>query len=340
MLSQPNHRGEKLFVATASQSKARAEAVLPAQASEDVSYLLHRFTKEELSRSPFGEAKDYLPSAKVDWVVHVEFPPTVVLRKTNIVSIFNKEWMNKHDRPTVFGFSPDTQGWTFVSAGGVPENYTRLQIAWKMRPFNKDGAITEQQFEQYRVAVENAGSKLKASRVHTDLSPLDAANRSAALIELTESCDQGIDVVLQAPKGQIFDGKTIWDVMLCLGLRWGDMDLFHWENPGIPGDDHLFSVWTSTPPGYFFPERIAAGEVKTVDLAFGFSIPRTFQPEFLFDSMMKAVGYAQKRLGGSLVNVDVSSFSEDAARSRIRNVVNELRIAGFEPGADDILYLI
>jgi hypothetical protein len=56
--------------------------------------------------------------------------------------------------------------------------------------------------------------------------------------------------------------------------------------------------------------------------------------------MMKAVHYAQKRLGGRLIDVDGSPFSEDAARSKIRNVVNKLRTAGFEPGAHDTLYLI
>src|SRR5262249_15826044 len=134
--------------------------------------------------------------------------------------------------------------------------------------------------------------------------------------------------------------KAIWDVMLCLGLQWGDMDLFHWENPGIHGDDHLFSVWTSTPPGYFFPEEIAADRVQSHDLIFGFSIPRTFQPELIFDSMTKAIRYAQKRLGGRLVDIEGNPFSEQTELSKIRNVVKQLRNAGFEPGTSDTHYLI
>ena len=99
-------------------------------------------------------------------------------------------------------------------------------------------------------------------------------------------------------------------------------------------------MWTTTPPGYFFPERIAAGQVQTADIAFGFSIARTFQPEMIFDTMMKAVHYAQKRMGGILVNVDGSPFSEVVARSEIRSLVKRLSSAGFEPGTDDTLYLI
>jgi len=90
MTGQSNFGEGGVFEATASQSKARAEAVLPSQGSEDVSHLLRAFTAEELSRPAFDEDKDYLPNRKVDWVVHVDFPPTVVLRKANIASIFNQ----------------------------------------------------------------------------------------------------------------------------------------------------------------------------------------------------------------------------------------------------------
>jgi cell division protein ZipA len=340
MAGHPNFGRDEFFVAAAGQSQARAEAVLPSQGSEDASDLLRKFTADELSRPAFDEDRDYLPNVKVDWVVHVDYSPLVALRRSKIESIFNAAWLSRNGGPTVFGFAPEIERWTFVSAGGAPEIYSRLQIAWKMRPIGKDMTITKQQFEQYQVRVERAASKLEATRVWTDLSAIEAEKRSAALIELAASCGQGIDMILQAPKGGTFDGKVIWDVMLCLGLRWGDMDLFHWENPGIPGDDHLFSVWTSTPPGYFFPEEIAAGRVRTADLAFGFSIARTFQPEVIFDSMMKAVHYTQKRLGGTLMNVDRSPFSEDVARLEIRSLVKRLRSDGFEPGTDDTLYLI
>ena len=54
--------------------------------------------------------------------------------------------------------------------------------------------------------------------------------------------DVNVSIRLAAPDGTLFDGRDIWDVMLCLGLPWGDMDLFHWNNPSDHGDDHLFSV--------------------------------------------------------------------------------------------------
>src|ERR1043165_9791516 len=111
MAGQSNFGKEDFIVATASESNARAEAVLPSQGSEDVSDLLRTFTPDELSRPAFNEDKDFLPNGKVDWVVHVDFPPTIVLRKAEMASIFNTDWLNSHDRPTVFGFSPDIERW-------------------------------------------------------------------------------------------------------------------------------------------------------------------------------------------------------------------------------------
>lgn len=55
---------------------------------------------------------------------------------------------------------------------------------------------------------------------------------------------------------------------------------------------------------------------------------------------MRAVRYAQQRLGGRLVATGGSPLSEDAPRSEIRSVVGTPRAAGFEPGEDDTLYLI
>ena len=95
------------------------------------------------------------------------------------------------------------------------------------------------------------------------------------LQQLKLATDDQVVLVLRAPTGKQFDGKLIWDVMKCLKLRWGDMDCFHWRNPSSFGDDYLFSVETSTSPGYFLPEEISADRVHVDDLVFVYSVPRS-----------------------------------------------------------------
>ena len=137
-----------------------------------------------------------------------------------------------------------------------------------------------------------------------------------------------------------YEGRDIWDVMLCLGLRWGDMDVFHWVNPSGLGDDYFFSVSTSTPPGYFFPEEIAAGKVRVDDLVFGFSAPRCSQPGQVFESMVRAVQYTQKRLGGTIIDETGSDARpwKDTAEDSIRWSKNS-KSNGFTPGSNSALRL-
>ena len=150
-------------------------------------------------------------------------------------------------------------------------------------------------------------------------------------------CNREISVVLTAPEGRSYEGREIWDVMLCLGLHWGDMDIFHWDNQSDAGDDFLFSVWTSTSPGYFFPEQVAAGRVHVRDFVFGFSLPRSGDPHSVFTSMMQAVKYAQKRLGGKITDGDGLPVDEQATLRQIDAMVEQMKKAGFAPGEGSTL---
>src|SRR5260370_30191308 len=127
--------------------------------------------------------------------------------------------------------------------------------------------------------------------------------------------------------------------MLCLGLNWGDMDCFQWNNPSESGDDHFFWVSTSTPPGYFLPEQIAADRVHVEDLVFEFSVPRSAAPVQVFDAMVKVVEYCQKRLGGTIVGETRSNADLPAIRDRVVETERKLREEGFVPGSEDSLRL-
>ncbi|WP_233198929.1 MULTISPECIES: cell division protein ZipA C-terminal FtsZ-binding domain-containing protein [Pirellulaceae] len=130
----------------------------------------------------------------------------------------------------------------------------------------------------------------------------------------------------------------MWDVMLYLGLTWGDMDCFHWINPTGIGDDYYFSVETSTPPGYFLPEEIAAGRLQTQDLAFLFSLPRAAAPSTIAERMRKAVEYVQSRLGGEIVYmIDDEEVDFDSAMQEIKRIEAELTEQGFPPGSEAAL---
>ena len=126
---------------------------------------------------------------------------------------------------------------------------------------------------------------------------------------------------------------------MSLGLKWGDMDIFHWPNDSDNGDDSFFSVWTSSPPGYFLPEEIAADRLHTADLIFGFSIPRNAAPKSVFASMVKAAEYARQRLGGELLDGNGHALDAGATEKEISAIEQRLNAAGFPPGSQRTLHL-
>jgi cell division protein ZipA len=198
---------------------------------------------------------------------------------------------------------------------------------------------TNSKLTSFLSAVEEGAKALGAANVSPRTTPEEGARHAERLRSLLRDCDGDAVLVLQADEDRRFDGRKIWDVMYSLGLEWGNMDLFHWKNESDFGDGELFSVWTSTDPGYFLPELIAAGEVMTEDLVFSFSVPRSPAPAEVFDEMIKAAQYAQSRLGGTIVGDEDRPFVKDDARKRIEDVASRLIEAGFPPGEESTLRL-
>ena len=140
-------------------------------------------------------------------------------------------------------------------------------------------------------------------------------------------------------ENDFFDGHDIWDVMMSIGLEWGDMDLFHWRNHTLIGDQSYFMVWTLSDPGYFIPEWIASGEFGTDNVVFSFSIPRSDNPEEIYDVMYKAASYTQSRLGGKLYDENGEELDINHEKQRLSEVIKDLRKHGIEPGTTPALML-
>ena len=218
---------------------------------------------------------------------------------------------------------------------------TRLKLAWDLIDPSNNPTVTpsSQVFSDREVAIQKALRPFGNPVMKASHTPDDAASRARSLRDFKSRFDYSPTLVLRTTKGKKYEGRDNWDVMLSLGLTWGDMDVFHWQNSSGHGDDAFFSVWTSTPPGYFLPEEIAAGKVRVQDLVFGFSLPRCSQPSQVFESMFRAVQYSQKRLGGTVTDEAGGEMDAEKIRRKIRSVEQEMESNGFTPGRDSALHL-
>jgi cell division protein ZipA len=335
-----NVRGNELQEALASESDARAHRVLPAKGSEDVSKLLVNPTPN--AQSTDGEsATDILPDPATDWIIDVQFDGEPRLDSKQISKLFDKKWREQFGELTLYARDPDARHWTYLLSSDGPTVVTGLKFAWRFIDATTDNPENPapQVFSDREAAIRKSLAALGTPVLKASHSPEDAARRARFLRDFKTKLDYSATLVLRAPKGKTFEGRDIWDVMLCLGLAWGDMDIFHWVNDGGRGDSAFFSVSTSTSPGYFFPDQIAAGKVHVDDLVFGFSAPRCSHPADVFESMMRAVNYAQKRLGGTILDGSGSKANVDKTRQKIRGVELEMKSHGFTPGDDSALRL-
>jgi cell division protein ZipA len=327
---------QEFFESTSTESAQRA-AILPA-ASEDVSYLLPPIPV------PFSEDlranREYLPNSQVDWIVDVTWKANLPRSAAELGELFRGPHWNSLGSHTFYGRDAAALRWTYLISGNGPGMVTELKVAWPYVAAWDHSAPTPNQslFEDRLETIERVSARWEGSLIHPNITPGEAAQRAASLSELHEQFNVDICLQLKAPFLRKFDGRKVWDVLTSLGLRWGDMDYFHWRNDSDIGPDHHFSVSTSTAPGYFLPEQIAARKVKLVDLVFGFPLARSIDPLLTYERMFNAVEYAQRRLGGRVLE-NGRAPDRDNASHQIRNAVAELTSAGFRPGTSPALYL-
>ncbi len=322
-----------VYHSTATESAARARQ-LPTEPSEDVSALLGHISLPTQQRA---EVEDYLPSSAIEWIVHAKLEKPLDAKE--VASRFGKDWRAKFEGLTIFGLDVATDHWTLLLSTDGPEQVSGLQFAWMYyASWSDESELASTEMYRSRLkAVERELNQLTPSKVSSEVKPQDAFERAQYLSTLNERFDRSVAVRLTAPQGKRFSGRAIWDVMLCLGLRWGDMDCFHWQNPSEFGDDFFFSVWTSSQPGYFLPEEVAADRVNVEDLVFGYSIPRNADPVTVYERMVRAVEYTQKRLGGSITREDGRPLDAEATLKEIRSITDELSKLGFKPGSHNAL---
>ena len=273
---------------------------------------------------------EYKPDPYYDWVIDVDPGEGRFFTIEDVFGIFDLQWRQSFSRAAVYGFSLTNNRWTYALSGDGPERFGRLQI----------GVSLLSGSTQLQNCFDSSAKKIRSFRTPgataqvSMTEPVEAAvARAKSLLLLKQELHHDIIVALKSDN--FYPGLLAWDVLTETGLHWGDGDLFHWDNsPREYGDDRFFSVWTSTAPGYFFPEAIKAGKFNPVDLVFGYWIGRSADPLEVFEAMMEVVAYCRQHLGGVLLGRDGQPFDVAAERARLQQIVNAMVMKGFPPGSD------
>ncbi len=328
------------FIATATQSNDRVRRLGLSLPPEGGSAILDR-SRLSIPVTVPEQDKEYKPSPYFEWVIDVDPGEGGFFAREDVSAIFDLPWRQSFRGAWVYGLSLTQDRWTYALSGDGPERFGRLQIGVDLLKFYGDSGFPDP--VRLQDCFETLTKKLQSRRmprmtVEVSIAePVEAAAlRAKELIQLKRKLHG--DVVIALKSDIFYPGRLAWDILTETGLSWGDGDLFHWDNgPRGYGDDRFFSVWTSTAPGYFFPEAIKAGTFNPTDLVFGYWVGRSADPLGVFEVLVEAVEYCRQHLSGVLLGQDGQPFEVDKERSRLEQIVNEMAIKGVPPGSNKAL---
>lgn len=327
---------EDYFISTEGETNERVKSLSLDKPSEDASYILDTSKLVFPKTKQSYEQMEYKADPELEWIINLNPKNGLAVTKTELYKLFDLEWRSNFSSE-IYGYSPKENRWTYAMTGDSLETFSKIQVAINLLEGYDEGQRYDQQkLEKYVTELKKRIEFYPGKFDIKSTESTDQAIRKAkGLIELNDAFNQYAIIVLRGNKP--FKGTDAWDGLLSVGLKWGDGDLFHWENREYFGHDQHFSVWTTTDPGYFLPESIKDGQMNPTDLVFGFSIPRSADPKNIFDAMVNTAKYCQKRLGGTILDEDSQPFNEENERKSIADLIHKMQSKGIVPGSDKAL---
>jgi cell division protein ZipA len=125
---------------------------------------------------------------------------------------------------------------------------------------------------------------------------------------------------IMAPKGEMFNGADLLDIVLRCGLRYGSMDIFHRYSDTKGDGALLFSMANMVRPGTF--DLDAMDEFTTPGVSIFMTLPIDADSMQSFDLMAETAQAIAQTLGGELKDEQRSAMTKQTlehSRQRIRD---------------------
>lgn len=241
------------------------------------------------------------------------------------------------------------QVWATQPAGGggdvwlrpekAPPNarFDRLALCWDLTVLLSEGIELARdlgaRFAQAARLATNLG-RTAGSRESIEA----AVARAVRLNDLRARFGRSVELRL-VPLGRPFPARQVWRAAYALGLRWGELDLFHWYDAA--GRQRLFTLSALGEPGYFLPEHAQQGQ-SVAGIALGFELPCSFAPVAVFDRMALALAYLRHHLNGratAAAGRELDADALDAERDALEQMVAEMARDGIAPGSPEAVHL-
>jgi hypothetical protein len=276
-----------------------------------------------------------LPDSSLEWLVEARPVAGGRIRRTDLLQAFDPGWRRDHDLVRLYGW---TGGAAHLVTGDSADGYDQVAATMRLLTASGDDDLRLVSAAHLTGFLDEATVRLRhagAAEVTAPISAGDGAAHALALRKLFMAGGAEVQLRLFSPNGQPFDGPKLLDVLGSLGMP-----------PDADGRVELagFEVKTRTPPGRLDPLALLDGKLHPTSLIFEMYVPNVAHPVEVFDLMVKACDYAQKRLGGKReVQVELFGAARAADAKTARNQVAAVAVAlakgGFPAGAPSTLAL-
>lgn len=130
-----------------------------------------------------------------------------------------------------------------------------------------------------------------------------------------------ITLYVMSPSGHVFAGESIIHALNSVGLRYGEMEIFHHYGAGkLTTDSPLFSVANMIEPGTFDMNRIE--RLKTPGLVFFLQLPTSLDGAVSFELFLNTAQRLTEALKGELFS-DPKTALDSRAIEKMRKTASE-----------------
>ena len=150
--------------------------------------------------------------------------------------------------------------------------------------------------------LDNSTQEQKTQKVDGDTSTQQA------------SLDQVISLLIKASPNNEFSGTAILEAAEAVGLKFGDMSIFHHHGiEGVETEEAIFSLASMYEPGYFELDRM--GTYKTKGLTLFMQLPTPIDSMAAFDLMQETAMRLADILQGEIWSSKHEAIDEKALRA-------------------------
>ncbi len=160
-----------------------------------------------------------------------------------------------------------------------------------INPVEEGAAPDLEALETERVLEERQSPSATAASLEDETASQETA--TAVTRDKAEDLPEVIQISIVAPKGQVFSGPDLVKAFSDLGLKFGDMEIFHLHQ----GNQILFSAASMVKPGTFPIDQME--RFQTPGLTLFMQPPLVPEPLQTFERMIGLCHTLAQRLGGS-----------------------------------------